>query len=267
MAEFAAASKAGAGGVSHGFVCPPPDEGLWSIAYRMRSVVHEDVTLLGIGVVDLGALVLLVGAVHAAASPRRLRWLRNCAWGLAGLATSPFVGAVAIVGSHTLFKLTRTGWDVDSHQLRHMICCILILVLGVGAAGAPIVTALVANRRMQLAVDDRDLEVPQLRKWAAGGGALVAAQVLWATWEIFSYPVRRALWYFWDTPGDDVALMTGFVAIVALLTAAGLAVAMVVVPVRVATRSVRLRKTRVARVDTWRFAGCVPGPPRKPAKA
>jgi hypothetical protein len=233
----------------------------------MRSVVHEDVTLLGVGVVDLGALVLLVGAVHAAASPRRLRWLRNCAWGLAGLAMSPFVGAVAIVGSHTLFKLTRTGWDVDAYQFRHMICCIVILVLGAGAAGAPVVTALVANRRMQLAVEEQDLDVRQRRKWAAGGGALVAVQVLWATWVIFSYPVRHALWQFWETPGDDVALMAGFVTIVALLTAAGLAVAMVVVPVRVATRSVRLRKPRPARVETWRFAGCVPSPQPQSAKA
>ena len=253
--------------MSHRFVCPPADEGLWSIAYRMRSFVHEDVTRLGIGVVDVAALGLLVGAVHAAASPRRLLWLRNGALGVAGVATLPFVGAVALVGGQTLLKLTRTGWDVDSYLLRNMICCVVILLLGMVVAGAPVVTALLANRRMQLAVDEQDLEVPQLRKWAAGGGALVAVQVAWATWTIFSYPVRHALWRFRDTPGDDVALMGGFVIIVALLTAAALAVAMVVVPVRVATRSVRVRKPRPARVETWRFAGCVPSPQPQSAKA
>lgn len=226
----------------------------------MRSVVHEDVTLLGIGVVDLAALSLLVGCVHAAASPRRLLWLRNGAWGLAGVAMLPFVGSVAIVGARTLVTLTRTGWDVDSYLLRNMICCIVILALGMAAMAAPVVTALVANRRIQLALEEQDLEVRQLRKWAAGGGAIVAVQVAWATWQILSYPVRHALWYFWETPGDDVALMAGFVAIVALLTVAGLAVAMVVLPLRVATRSAHLCKPRLRRVETWRFAGCGSSP-------
>lgn len=233
----------------------------------MRSFAPADVTLLGIGVVDLAALALLVGCVHAAASPARLLWLRNGAWALAGMATVPFVGAVAIVGSHTLVRLTGSGWEVDSLLLRHMICCVVILVLGMGAAGAPVVTALVANRRMQLALEEQDLEARQLRKWAAGGGALVAVQVAWATWGIFSYPVRRALWRFFETPRDDAALMSGFVTIVALLTAAGLAVAMVVIPVRVATRGVRLRKARPQPVDTSRFAHCVASPPPQTAKA
>lgn len=250
----------------HRFVCPPPDTGFNSIWYRMHAFVGHDVACLGVGISDLAAIGLLVGCVHAAASPKKLRYLRNAAVGVAFTASLPFVGAVAVIGHRVLSELTRSGWATElfnPYLARHFVCCFVILVLGACAAASPAVAVALSACRLRLAKEQQDLDLRQLQKWALTGAAPVAAQLLWVTWDVGSGRVGWALACLWVKRSYYTASPLGmFMAGLILLALPAAAIAALVVPVRAATRSMRLRRPPAPSfTDPSRFTAPYSAPP------
>lgn len=246
----------------HDFVCPPTDTGFNSIWYRMHAFADPDLALLGVGVANLAAMGLLVGCVHAAASPKKLRYLRNGAMGVAFTASLPFVGAVAVIGHSVLSELTRSGWAVElfnPYLARHVVCCFIILLLGACAAASPAVAVALSACRLRLAKEQQDLDVGQMQKWALTGGAPVAAQLLWVMWDVGSGRVGWAFACLWVKRSYySASPLEMFIAGLILLALPTAAIAALVVPVRAATRSVRLRPPPPPSFnDPSRFAACM----------
>jgi hypothetical protein len=248
--------------VSDGFVCPPLDIGLTSIKYRMHGFLRADDTVLSVGVVDLVAIGLLVGCVHAA-SPARLRALRQWAIGIAVAATLPFVSAVAVLGQRELSQLTQAEWApklFDAYLLRNMVCGLIILVLGAIAAGPPVVVAALATCRLRFAAEQQDLELRQLRGWVTVGGAPVAAQFALATWATMTGNWGWAVTHVWTSENFEAQLPGAIVGIFILLALPAIGVAAIVLPLRAATRSMHLRQPPNYALTPARFVDCVRSP-------
>ena len=114
----------------------------------MHAFVGESFALFDVGVADLAAVCLLVGCVHAATSPGKLRDLHNVATGVAVTALMPFVGAAAVVGYYVAAELTRHRWAFkvfDAQLVRNVVCCLIILALGAISAASPQVGSHYAN--------------------------------------------------------------------------------------------------------------------------
>jgi len=232
------------------------------------SFVRLPTALLSVGISDVVTLALLVSCVGAAASPSRLCKVRKAAICLALLAPLPFVGSVLMLAHHVLGELARLIWDPNPIRglrvpsgllveglVRHAVCSVVILALGVVAGAGPAVVAAVTTRRLQHAAEQRDLDWQQLRKWAAGAGALLAVQCAWAAWEISDYSLHYAAWLVWNGRALESWLANDLIAGALLLAAAILAL---VLPLRTANRSLRLARPRAPTfADPSRF----PAPP------
>lgn len=254
-------------------MCPPLDTGFYSIASRLHLFVGADVALASVGVSGLAALGLLVSSMHANASPRKLRYLRNAAVGVAFTAALPFVGAVAVLGHRMLRELTLSGWDsslFNSHLKRHFVCSLVMLLLGALAAASPGIAAALGNRRMRLAEEQQELDLRQLHRWAAAGAAPVAAQLAWLTWHVAWGPVGQALARLWMPPrslGYQPSRLEPLIAVLILSALPAAAIAALVVPLRTATRSMRLRRpSTLSFADPSRFfpSYASPQPPNPP---
>lgn len=219
-------------------VCPPPDEGIYSLVYRMHGFAGLNAAL-GLGVVDVMAIGLLVACVHTAATPAQLRNARWVAVGVTLVAASPFVSAVAVVTHDALVALTRAAWASTAftpHLVRNVCCGLVLLLVAAAAAASPATVVALSTSRMRLAAHQQDLPLPQRRQWATRGGAPVAAQLALAICVLANGPVGRALQPLWlrrpiGAQLPEVALATLIFTTLALATVAALAL-----PLRAATR-------------------------------
>ena len=241
-------------------MCLPPALDLHTLAYHVRSVARIDGVLPGLGVVDLVAVGLLVGCVHAAARPGELRRLRTGALILTVVATLPFVIGVAVVSFAALLRLTRDGWALNllnGPLLGRLVCCVVVLAFAAGAAATPATAVVLSTYRLRLATDQQDLSLRQLQKWAACGGAPVAVQWALATWQVAAGHAGHALLRVWTLPHYELWLAQTIVAAIILLLLATATVAAVLLPLRTATQSIHLRKTPARTLpEPSRFAAC-----------
>jgi hypothetical protein len=206
----------------------------------------------------------LLGCAHAAATPDRLRRLRNWAIGVGSVALVPFVGAAVVVCHGVLSALTRGEWGLrvfNQYLVRNVVCSLLILLIGAIASGSPALIAALASCRLRLASQGRDLDLRQLRTWATVGGVPVAAQFALATWVAASGNIGRAITHVLSREQFEAHLPQALVAGFILLGLSAVAVAAIVLPARAVTRSMHLRKLPVYELTVPpRFAGCVPSP-------
>lgn len=246
-------------------MCPPPDTGLYSIAWRLGAFVAQQVGLLGVGVSNVAAIAILVGCVQVGKSPSKLRHARNGAVGLAIAALLPFVGAVAVLNRQLMMTLTRYGWEPSLMQplLRHIVCCCVILVLGAIAAASPALAVVLSATRLRLATEPREVDLARWRKWATFAGAPLGLMLLWPTWEAGSSNVGRAFATLW-TQSYAVSPLEMLVSALVLLALPTAAIAALVVPILAANRPPQPHQTPAAwSTDPSRFTA-YPAAPKRP---
>jgi hypothetical protein len=246
-------------------VCPPPDTGFYSIAWRLGAFVPQQVGLFGVGVSNVAAIALLVGCVQVAACPGKLRYARNGAVGLAIAALLPFVGAVAVLNHGLLMSLTEYGWYPKLVQpfIRHVVCCFVLLMLGAFAAASPALAVALSAIRLRGAREHREFDPTPWRKWVAVGGAPLGELWLCATWDVGTSNVGRAAATLW-TGSETGSLLAMPIAAFTLLALLAAAIAAVLVPIRVANRPPQPRETQAPwSADPSRFTA-YPAAPKQP---
>lgn len=219
-------------------MCPPPDEGIYSLVYRMHGFAGLNAAL-GLGVVDVVAVGLLAVCVHAAATPAHLRNARRVAVGATLAAAAPFVSAVAVVAHEALVALTRAAWAPTAfspYLVRSLLCSLVLLLVGGAAAAAPATVVALSTCRMHLTADQQDLALPQRRQWATRGGAPVAAQLALAICVLANGPVGYALQPLWLRRPIGPQLPEVALATLIFTTLALAAVAALALPLRAAAR-------------------------------
>ncbi|HEX2875044.1 MAG TPA: hypothetical protein VHP33_27525 [Polyangiaceae bacterium] len=245
-------------------MCPPPDTGLYSIAWRLGAFVPQQVGLFGVGVSNVAAIALLVGCVQVAACPSKLRHVRNGAAGLVIVALLPFVGAVAALNYDLLTSLMEYGWypRLVPPFIRHIVCCFVLLMLGAFAAASPALAVALSVTRLRGASEQRQLDPTPWRKWVSVGGAPLGLLLLCVTWDLGTGNVGRAAATLW-TGGYTGSLLEMPLAILILSTLLAAAIAAVIVPIRAANHPPQPRQTPAAwSTDPSRFAA-YPAPPKR----
>lgn len=245
-------------------MCPPPDTGLYSIAWRLGAFVPQEVGLLGVGVSNVAAIAVLVGCVQVGTSPNTLRYARNGAVGLTIAALLPFAGAVAVLNHQLMITLTRYGWEPSLMQplLRHIVCCCVILMLGACAAASPALAVALSATRLRGASAQRELDLAPWRKWVAVGGAPLGVLLLCATWDLGSSNVGKAFATLW-TRSYTASPLEILVSALILLALPAAAVAALIAPIPAAHRPPQPHQTQAhASADPSRFTAYPAAPKR-----